>query len=116
MAKKKRDNKQLNIEDRYEEVRQLLILGKDRGYLTLEEINEMLPDELNTSPEEIEEVFSLLDTNAIDLVDAETKEVLTRSHTPADHVGSPTSSASWISIMSDPCRTRLRRCSVLLNP
>ena len=85
MGKKKRDNKHLDIEDRYEEVRQLLILGKDRGYLAFEEINELLPDELNTSPEEIEEVFSLLETHGIELVDAETKEQLTdRARTAGD--------------------------------
>lgn len=48
-------------EDKYEEVRQLIALGKDRGYLALDEINELLPDEITTSPDEVEEVFSLLE-------------------------------------------------------
>ena len=83
MSKKKRESKQLNLEDRYEEVRQLLSLGKDRGYLAIEEINEALPEDLTTSPEEIEEVFSLFETLGIELVDAETKERLTRPDGPA---------------------------------
>jgi len=69
-------------EEKYEEVRQLIALGKDRGYLALEEINELLPDEITTSPEEVEEVFSLLENLGIELVDAETKEHLTRPDSP----------------------------------
>jgi RNA polymerase primary sigma factor len=83
MSKKKREARQLNLEDRYEEVRQLLSLGKDRGYLAIEEINDALPEDITTSPEEIEEVFSLLETLGIELVDAETKEQLTRPDGPA---------------------------------
>ena len=60
MSKKKRDSSQISIEDRYEEVRQLITLGKDRGYLAIEEINEMLPDDLTSRPEEIEEERRLL--------------------------------------------------------
>ena len=75
MSKKKRDAA-LTVEDKYEEVRQLVVLGKERGYLAIEEINEMLPEEVSTSPEEIEEVFSLLETQGIELVDAETKDQL----------------------------------------
>ena len=56
MSKKKRDSNQ-PVEEKYEEVRQLIALGKDRGYLAVEEITEMLPDDLTASPEEIEEVY-----------------------------------------------------------
>ncbi len=64
------------VEDKYEEVRQLIILGKERGYLAYDEINEMLPDEISSSPDEIEEIFGVLETLGIELVDAETKEQL----------------------------------------
>ena len=75
---KKRKHHDRSIEDRYEEVRTLLSLGKDRGYLAYEEINEMLPDEVSSSPEEIEEIFTLFEAQGIELVDAETKEQLKR--------------------------------------
>ena len=77
MSKKKRELN-LSVEDRYEEVRQLITLGKDRGYLAIEEITELLPDEVTTSPEEVEEVFSTLENLGIELVDTETKDQLTR--------------------------------------
>jgi len=72
----------MTVEETYEEVRQLIIMGKDQGYLAIEEVNDMLPDDLTASPEEIEEVFVLLETNGIELVDAETKERLTRPVAP----------------------------------
>jgi len=72
----------MTVEETYEEVRQLITMGKDQGYLAIEEVNDMLPDDLTASPEEIEEVFVLLETNGIELVDAETKERLTRPVAP----------------------------------
>jgi RNA polymerase primary sigma factor len=87
MSKKKKTtnkpNKQKTVEEKYEEVRQLISMGKDQGYLAIEEVNDMLPEDLTASPEEIEEVFSLLETHGIELVDAETKETLTRPVAPS---------------------------------
>ncbi len=74
MSKKKREA--LNLEDKYDEVRQLVSLGKERGFLAIEEVTEMLPEEISASPDEVEEVFSLLETQGIELVDDETKERL----------------------------------------
>ena len=53
----------LSVEEKYEEVRNLLATGKERGFLSYEEIGEALPDELSTSPEAIEDVFSLFETS-----------------------------------------------------
>ena len=85
MSKKRRDASSRGVEDKYEEVRALLILGKDRGYLAYNEINEMLPDEVSSSPDEIEEIFGLLESAGIELVDAETKELTT----PASSIPKP---------------------------
>ena len=77
MTKKKRESG-LAVEEKYDEVRQLVALGRERGFLSYDEINEMLPDEISSAPEEIEEVFSLMETYGIDLVDSDTKEQLAR--------------------------------------
>jgi len=75
MSKKKRE--QLSgVEAKYDEVRQLLALGKERGFLAYDEINESLPDEISASPDEIEEVFSLLEAHGITVVDADAREQL----------------------------------------
>ena len=73
MAKKRREG---SVEERFEEVRQLIALGRERGDLAIDEINGMLPEEISNSPEDIEEVFSVFEFHGIDIVDSETKETL----------------------------------------
>jgi len=62
----------LRIEDKYEEVKRLLSLGKQKGYLLYDEINDLLPPEI-TSPEEIEDIFEVFEEEGIELVDSEEK-------------------------------------------
>ena len=77
-GKLKRKKRELSpVEERYEEVRLLIATGREQGYLSVEEVNDVLPEALNGSPEEVEEIFSVLESNGIELVDAETKEQLT---------------------------------------
>ena len=76
MSRRKKDGGGSSVEERFEEVRALISLGRDRGYLSYDEINEMLPDEISSSPEDIEEIFGALEAQGVDLVDADTKEQL----------------------------------------
>ena len=73
MAKKRREG---SVEEKFEEVRQLIALGRERGYLAIDEINGMLPEEISNSPEDIEQVFSVFEDHGIEIVDSETKEPL----------------------------------------
>jgi RNA polymerase primary sigma factor len=52
------------IEEKYEQVRTLITLGKERGYLLYDEINEVLPAEIH-SPEEIDNVLSTFERYGI---------------------------------------------------
>jgi RNA polymerase primary sigma factor len=56
------------IEEKYEEVAQLISLAKEKGYLDYEDVNEILPEEL-TGSEEIDEVFTMLDGLGIEVMD-----------------------------------------------
>jgi len=51
-----------------EAIKSLLSRGKKQGYLTYDEVNEALPEEL-FSPEQIDETLMLFDANNIDVVD-----------------------------------------------
>ena len=51
-----------------EAIKKLLSRGKKQGYLTYDEVNEALPEEL-FSPEQIDETLMLFDANNIDVVD-----------------------------------------------
>ena len=64
--------KQLSIEERYDEVQQLIIVGKERGYLLFDEINELLPAAI-TSSEELDELFGSLGNAGIEVVESEEK-------------------------------------------
>jgi RNA polymerase primary sigma factor len=63
------------IEERYDEIRQLVATGRERGFLSYQEINDALP-EVALTPEDIEELFAVLETHGIELVDADLKEPL----------------------------------------
>ncbi len=54
------------------EVQQLIELGKSKGHLTYEEINEALPSE-NFSPDQIDELMGILGDEDIEIVDASTQ-------------------------------------------
>ena len=64
--------KQLSLEEKYDEVQQLIIIGKERGFLLFNEINDLLPHGV-TSSEEIDELFSILSTLGIEVLDSEDK-------------------------------------------
>ena len=53
-----------------DQIAKLLSLGKERGYLTYEQVNEALPENI-TSSEEIEQILDALGEAQIELVDAE---------------------------------------------
>ena len=61
-----------SIDEKYDEVRQLLALGKEKGFLLYEEVNDMLPVEL-TSSEELDDLFGVLGNAGIEVVDSERK-------------------------------------------
>jgi RNA polymerase primary sigma factor len=61
----------LSLEDRFDEVRQLIIIGKEKGYLLYDEVNDVLPADLTASPEDLDELMSMFAAAGIDLVDSE---------------------------------------------
>ena len=59
-----------SIEERYDEVRQLITVGKEKGYLLYDDINEQLPSEI-TSAEDLDELFSAFGSAGIEVVDSD---------------------------------------------
>jgi RNA polymerase primary sigma factor len=56
----------LAIEEKYDQVRQLIAMGKERGYLLYDEVNDTLPAEVHSS-EEIDELLSTFERYGIDI-------------------------------------------------
>ena len=60
------------IEEKYDEIRQLIAVGKEKGFLLYDDINELLPAEV-TSSDELDEVFALINSAGIEVVDSDQK-------------------------------------------
>ena len=60
----------LSIEEKYDEVRQLITIGKEKGYLLYDEVNELLPSEI-TSSDELDDLFNTFGSAGIEVVDSE---------------------------------------------
>ncbi len=62
----------MSIEEKYDEVRQLITIGKEKGYLLYDEVNEMLPSEI-TSSDELDDLFNTFGSAGIEVIDSDQK-------------------------------------------
>jgi len=72
------------------DVEKLILLGKQKGYVTYDEVNDMLPNDIS-STEEIDEVFNILGDEEIEVIDTsevKSKELELETHL-ADHGQEP---------------------------
>jgi len=60
----------LSIEDKYDGVKELINLGKEKGYLLYDEVNDVLPDDIHSS-EDLDNIFYLFGDAGIELIDSE---------------------------------------------
>ena len=60
----------MSIDEKYDEIRQLIIIGKEKGYLLYEEVNDALPTDFISS-EDLEDLFGVLGNAGIEIVDSE---------------------------------------------
>src|SRR5579859_78311 len=71
---------ELSVEEKYVEVKQLIALGKEKGFLLYDEIYEVLPEEVTSLPEELDEIYIRFADLGIDVVEDAEKQIVT---TPA---------------------------------
>jgi len=62
----------LSIEDKYDEVKELMMMGKERGYLLYDEVNDLLPEGICSS-DELDSIFSLFGSAGIEVIESEQK-------------------------------------------
>src|SRR5947199_4279246 len=62
----------LSIEEKYDDVRQLINIGKEKGYLLYDEVNELLPSEI-TSSDELDDLFNTFGSAGIEVIDSDEK-------------------------------------------
>ncbi|HET9211625.1 MAG TPA: RNA polymerase sigma factor RpoD [Thermoanaerobaculia bacterium] len=57
------------VEEKYSSVKQLIELGKEKGYLLYDEIYEMLPEEVVSLPDELDEIYLRFADLGVDVID-----------------------------------------------
>ena len=62
----------MGIEDKYDQVMELIALGKEKGYLLYDEVNELLPSDIRNS-EEIEDILATFGTEGIEVIEESPK-------------------------------------------
>jgi RNA polymerase primary sigma factor len=62
----------LSIEDKFDEVQQLITIGKEKGYLLYDEVNDLLRADI-TSSDDLDELFSTFGSAGIEVVDSDHK-------------------------------------------
>src|SRR4026207_1754490 len=100
----------LSIEEKYDEVRQLISIGKEKGYLLYDEVNELLPADI-TSSDELDDLFSTFGSAGIEVVDSEQKyredKLLDRTGEGAEELESDLTPGA-LDPRNDPVRMYLR--------
>jgi len=61
----------LAINDKFEDdIEKLIDTGKEKGYLTYGDVNEMMPEDMSTSADDIDDLMTTISGQGIDLLDA----------------------------------------------
>ncbi len=98
-----------SIEERVPEVRTLIALGKERGYLLYDEIYQSLPEEVANTPDDLDEIYVRFGDFGIEVVDVPEKATQKKV---AVTTGSTTEPASpdvgTVEKTNDPVRMYLR--------
>jgi len=58
----------LALDDKFDDIKKLIDAGKEKGYLTYDEANELIPHDVH-SPEDLEELMSAVGTQGIDIIE-----------------------------------------------
>ncbi len=60
----------MSLEEKYDEVRQLIEVGKQKGHLLYDEVHKLLPPDITTS-DELDKLFTAFGSAGIEVVDSE---------------------------------------------
>jgi RNA polymerase primary sigma factor len=94
-------------------IKQLLAKGKKQGYLTYDEINELIPEEM-LSPDQIDETLIMFDENDIKVVDEKTKKrLITQKQNKAKGKLPGKSTDTDFGTVTDPVKMYLREMGLV---
>ena len=61
----------MELEEKYDEVQKLMDMGKEKGYLLYDEVSDLLPPEITSSAEDLDDLFSAFGTAGIEVIETE---------------------------------------------
>ncbi len=94
-------------------IKKLLTKGKKKGFLTYDEINEVLPEDL-LSPEQIDETLMLFDANNIEVIDKKhQKKVVKLKKTKAKKAVVKSAASPDFGTVTDPVKMYLREMGLV---
>jgi RNA polymerase primary sigma factor len=87
---RERDALALTVEEKYVELARLLGLGRERGYVLVDEILEVLPEEVASTAEELDEIYLRFTENDIEIVESlEKLAILEEEAAPGERPEAP---------------------------
>ncbi|MHB8798910.1 MAG: RNA polymerase sigma factor RpoD [Thermoanaerobaculia bacterium] len=96
----------MTVEEKHPELRGLIALGKERGYLLYDEIFQALPEEISNTPDELDDVYIRLGDFGIEIVDV--PEKATPKKEGAAHSEAVLPDLTTVEKTNDPVRMYLR--------
>ncbi len=61
------------LDDKYEDIKKLIDTGKEKGYLTYNEVNDLIPHDVH-SPDDLDDLLTTIGTQGIDILEGPAKE------------------------------------------
>jgi RNA polymerase primary sigma factor len=96
----------VTVEEKHPELRGLIALGKERGYLLYDEIFQALPEEISNTPDELDDVYIRLGDFGIEIVDVPEKATPKKEGAP--HTEAVLPDLTTVEKTNDPVRMYLR--------
>ena len=58
----------LALDDKFEDIKKLIDTGKEKGYLTYDQVNDLIPHDVH-SPEDLDDLLTTIGTQGIDVLE-----------------------------------------------
>ena len=60
------------LDDKYDDIKKLIDAGKEKGYLTYDQVNDLIPHDVH-SPEDLDDLLTTIGTQGIDVLEGPAK-------------------------------------------
>src|SRR5437667_9626183 len=65
---RRRGQSVLALEDKFDDIKKLIDTGKEKGYLTYDQVNDLIPHDVH-SPEDLDDLLTTIGTQGIDVLE-----------------------------------------------